>query len=116
MNKLELIKEFNKYHPGYGVEWGYSTYIGGMTDTGHWLFEVLINESETTLKLRLKHLEQFQKDSEEYNKKNLEEYERVKKLPEEEQDEYYKKEMIKQTEEFKKIRDEYERYLMWSKK
>src|SRR5690242_11113659 len=90
MNKQELIKEFNKYHPGYGVEWGYSTYIGGMTDSGHWLTDVLLNEPIDTLKFRLSILNRQQEENDEFNKKRLEEYERVKQLTVAEQEEYYR--------------------------
>jgi hypothetical protein len=113
MNKLELIKEFNKYHPGYGVEWGYSTYVGGVADTGYWLHEVLINESEDILKLRLEELEHIQKKSDERNRERLKEYERVKSLPPEEQKEYYINQRKQIDEEFRKMFQKYENYLMW---
>jgi len=115
MDKLELIKEFNKYHPGYGVEWGYSKYVGGMTDTGNWIFEVLVSEPIEVLKVRLDILRRKQEESDEFNRKNLKEYKRVKDLPEEEQRKYYIEQRRKINEEIMKHFKEIEMALMWGK-
>lgn len=119
MNKLEekrsLIKQFYKYHPGLGTEWGYSKYIGGMTDTGEWLLEVLLLEPIESLKLRLTILVRQQEEIDESNRQRLKEVERVKSLPEDEQKAYYINQRQETADELKKFFDNMERYLMWGK-
>ena len=41
--KIELIKKITGFHPTYGTDLGWSTYTGGMTDTGRWFWEVLVD-------------------------------------------------------------------------
>lgn len=111
--KLELVKEFNKYHPGLGTEWGYSIYVGGMTDTGHWLFEKLISEPEEILKVRLDILKRQQEKTDELNKQSLKEYDRVESLPEKERKEYYIEERKKIDQEITDFFRKQEIALMW---
>lgn len=51
MDKIELIKAITSYHPGYkaGTEREWSYYIGGMTDTGGWRYNKLLDASEKDL-------------------------------------------------------------------
>lgn len=116
MNKLELIKQFNKYHPAWGVDWGYSTYVGGMADTGNWIWEKLMSEPEQVLKVRLDILKRKKKESDKYNKERLKENERISALPEDERDEIYRKQRQEIADQFKKLMEEKEAYLMWGKK
>lgn len=116
MDKLELIKEFDKYHPGYGVEWGYSEYVGGMTDTGRWLFEVLASEPVESLQSKLDFLKEEHKKSQEQIRLAKEKYEMVRQLSEKEQRIYYKELKRRNDEEFKKIFRNMEMHLMWGKK
>ena len=85
--KVKIIKEIVKFHPGYGTEIGYSWYRGGLGDTGDWYWDKMIDEPKEKLK---SFLEKLQRDDE--NNKRIEEEE--KKLREElGRDEYYKRQM-----------------------
>lgn len=42
-NKIKLIDEIVKRHPSYGVEKGWSYYVGGMKDTGDWYFRKMLD-------------------------------------------------------------------------
>lgn len=44
MDKIEIIKEIVKHHPGHGTDRNYSWYVGGMKDTGDWNWDVMIDE------------------------------------------------------------------------
>lgn len=41
--KVKIIDEITKRHPSIGVEKGWSTYVGGMADTGHWYFRKMLD-------------------------------------------------------------------------
>jgi len=51
MSQAELIKEILGYHPGYnaGIKRKWSTYVGGMQDTGQWYISELLNASHLEL-------------------------------------------------------------------
>ena len=42
-NKIKIIDEICKKHPSYGVDAGFSCYVGGMADTGHWYFRDMLD-------------------------------------------------------------------------
>lgn len=44
-NKIKIIDEIVKRHPSYGVEQGWSYYVGGMKDTGNWYFRKMLDVS-----------------------------------------------------------------------
>lgn len=56
--KIILMYAIMQYHPGYtaGIKRGWSTYTGGMTDTGKWDEVKLFQVSEEELKLCLAEL------------------------------------------------------------
>lgn len=41
--KVKIIDEITKHHPSIGVDKGWSTYVGGMADTGHWYFRKMLD-------------------------------------------------------------------------
>ena len=41
--KIALIDKICKLHPAYGVDKGWSEYVGGMTDTGEWFFRKMLD-------------------------------------------------------------------------
>lgn len=47
--KLMLIDEIRDLHPAFGVEKGWSRYVGGLGDTGEWFLEKLLKASEEEL-------------------------------------------------------------------
>jgi hypothetical protein len=42
-NKIKIIDEIVKRHPAYGVDKGWSYYVGGMKDTGDWYYRKMID-------------------------------------------------------------------------
>lgn len=36
--KIELIRQISQFHPASGTDKGWSTYTGGMADSGEWFF------------------------------------------------------------------------------
>lgn len=42
-DKIRLIDEIVKRHPSYGVDKGWSYYVGGMKDTGDWYFRKMLD-------------------------------------------------------------------------
>ena len=53
MKKIKIIDEICKRHPSYGVEKGWSEYVGGMRDSGQWFYRKMLNHSKKELKLFL---------------------------------------------------------------
>lgn len=43
-NKIKIIDEIVKRHPSYGIDIGWSYYVGGMADTGNWYFRKMLDE------------------------------------------------------------------------
>ena len=43
-DKIKLIDKIVELHPTYGEELGWSTYTGGMADTGRWFFRKMLDE------------------------------------------------------------------------
>ena len=41
--KVKLIDKICKFHPSLGQGKGWSTYTGGMADTGHWFFRKMLD-------------------------------------------------------------------------
>jgi len=56
VDKLNLIRKINKLHPSRGVHKGWSVYVGGMKDSGHWYLEHLADAS-------LEELEEFYEEN-----------------------------------------------------
>lgn len=48
--KVKIIDEIVKRHPHYGVDIGWSYYVGGMADTGDWYFRKMLDEPLHKLK------------------------------------------------------------------
>jgi len=48
-NKILIIDEIVKRHPAYGVEKGWSCYVGGMKDSGEWYFRKMLDCQESEL-------------------------------------------------------------------
>jgi hypothetical protein len=42
--KIKIIDEIIKRHPSYGVDNGWSYYVGGMKDSGDWYFRKMLDE------------------------------------------------------------------------
>lgn len=89
--KNYLIEELCKEHPGHGVNKGWSTYIGGMTDTGHWHRDIMEKATVTELNDRLLQIQAHSREE----RKRIKEYE---SLTEAEKWERYRQEMVKQEE------------------
>jgi hypothetical protein len=51
--KLLIIDEITKRHPSYGIKKGWSTYTGGMKDSGHWFVRKMLEEPIEDLKFFL---------------------------------------------------------------
>ncbi len=115
-SKIDVIDKITKFHPGYGTESGYSWYVGGMRDTGDWNIDIMLEADEAALRSFLLILERQDVESKEANNKRIAEYERVKKLPKEEQDEYYRKQEQEVKEEFRKLGEKLEHAMMWGNK
>lgn len=41
--KIKIIDEIIKRHPSYGVDKGWSCYVGGMKDSGDWYFRKMLD-------------------------------------------------------------------------
>ena len=41
--KIDLIDQICNLHPSLGQDKGWSTYTGGMADTGHWFFRKMLD-------------------------------------------------------------------------
>ena len=41
-DKIKVIDEIVTHHPWCGVDKGWSTYTGGMTDSGHWFYQKMV--------------------------------------------------------------------------
>jgi hypothetical protein len=52
--KIQVIDQIMEFHPSYGGDFGWSTYIGGMADTGRWFPEKMLTVNVAVLKMRLK--------------------------------------------------------------
>jgi hypothetical protein len=48
-NKIKIIDAICTRHPAYGVEKGWSEYVGGMHDTGQWFFRKMLDFPESEL-------------------------------------------------------------------
>lgn len=61
--KIELIRKIHSFHPAYdaGIKRGWSTYVGGMTDTGEWNFWKMYDASIEELEQCLAELEEESK-------------------------------------------------------
>lgn len=113
--KIDIIKKITSYHPGYGTDKGYSWYVGGMRDDGGWKWDVMVNVPEEELQKFLDYLIGQQKSVEEKYKKNLEELEKISKLPEDEQALFFKKRQEDHANELKIFFQRMETHLMWGK-
>jgi len=49
INKIKLIDKICTKHPSYGVDKGWSEYVGGMKDTGQWFFRKMFRIPEEEL-------------------------------------------------------------------
>jgi len=56
MKKFKLIKKITKFHPAAGVDYGLSTYTGGMKDSGYWFEGRLLSLKKKALKKLLNSL------------------------------------------------------------
>ena len=61
MKRKELIRRITEFHPAHGVEYGLSTYVGGMRDSGYWYEGRLLMLKKGRLK---KFLDRLVRDSE----------------------------------------------------
>ncbi len=108
-NKVKIIKEIVKFHPGLGADIGYSWYRGGLGDTGDWYWEKMIDEP-------IERLESFLEQLVEGKKQGDLQREADKRLREELGEEAYFKKVQKDNEDA--IREHFreeERFLMWGK-
>lgn len=55
-DKIKIIDEIVKRHPAYGLEKGWSYYIGGMRDSGDWCFRKMIDVPLNELQDFLNHI------------------------------------------------------------
>ncbi len=53
-DKFEIIDKIMDLHPSFGVEIGWSRYVGGMMDTGNWFREKLLTVPIHELKAHYK--------------------------------------------------------------
>lgn len=51
--KLKIIDAIAERHPSIGVKKGWSKYVGGMADTGHWLYSKMAHATKEELQLFL---------------------------------------------------------------
>ena len=79
IEKLAIVRKICKLHPGYGTEKKWSWYTGGMTDTGNWYWEKMLDE------VPIEELKSFIDKIEEDELKSKLEQERWNKLSPEEQ-------------------------------
>ena len=63
MKRAKLIQKITEFHPSMGVEYGLSTYTGGMKDSGHWFEGRLLWIKKKELKRLIKELEERSKPS-----------------------------------------------------
>jgi len=109
--KIELIKQIVKHHPALGTDKGWSTYTGGMADTGYWYWDKMIDVSEYDLQKFLLFLtETYKKVEEAYRER-----ERIFALPKEERDAIYKKEQEEQRNLLIEYGEIMEKRLLWGK-
>ena len=54
MKRGKLIKKITSFHPAAGIEYGLSTYTGGMKDSGYWFEGKLLSMKKKKLKGLLK--------------------------------------------------------------
>lgn len=52
-DKIKVIDSICTRHPAYGVDKGWSEYVGGMRDTGRWFFRKMLDVPEEDLQLFL---------------------------------------------------------------
>lgn len=48
--KINIIQHIVEFHPACGTKMGWSTYTGGMADTGYWYWEKMVKVENETLK------------------------------------------------------------------
>jgi hypothetical protein len=54
--KITVIDEIVKLHPALGVEKGWSTYTGGMKDSGEWYYRKMLDVNLGELKIFLENI------------------------------------------------------------
>lgn len=113
--KIKIIKQIVKHHPGYGTEKGYSWYEGGMRDTGDWKWEKMIDEPIDKLRSFLSDLSGIQKRNNELNRLHMEEYNRVQAMSEIDRTKYYIEKGREMKEEWNRYAKDIESRLMWDK-
>ena len=78
-DKFEIIDEIMQKHPGYGTEIGWSTYTGGMVDSGHWYEDILLKQPLYKLIGFLNSLKDNEKKTKELSEDSLTEKELLEK-------------------------------------
>lgn len=109
--KIDVVKQIIKYHPGYGVERGYSWYVGGMKDTGEWKVETLFSARLVELEIFLNELLEIDRKVEEQRK----EQERIANLSKKDQDKILKERWEQEKNMFDQFWNEKTTFLMWGK-
>lgn len=109
--KIKIIKEIVKHHPGYGIQRGYSWYVGGMRDTGDWKWDVLVDQPLEDLQSFLEELIR----ADHKVKEAFEEEQRIADLPEEEKTKIYKERAQRERDAWRKLFETQERFLLWGK-
>jgi hypothetical protein len=94
--KIPVIDRITDKHPGIGTELGWSWYTGGMTDTGNWYVEKLLQIPLYTLTRQLEIWEVKQKEAEEWAEETLKNPKTQRELLDE-------------------MNKKFERYLFWGK-
>ena len=108
---ISLIKEIVKHHPGYGVERGWSTYTGGIKDSGYWYWNKMVDVREKELEVFLEYL----KDEDIKVQEAFEERQRINALPQLEKEAIWKKEQERERDFWKDHQQRMESFLMWGK-
>lgn len=51
-HKFNIIDKIMQLHPGYGSHLGWSSYVGGMVDSGYWKEDVLLDKPLNELEVQ----------------------------------------------------------------
>ena len=110
-NKEEIIKLITtNLHPGYGVDKGWSWYVGGMRDTGAWYLQKLEEIDESELSTFYHTTKQAEEESLRQQRERLD---KISKMTEEEKSEFFQREQEEQERLWKELIDLKNNRLMW---
>ena len=111
-DKARVIDQVMELHPAYGIEKGWSWYVGGMRDSGEWQLDKLIQADWKELEEFLEY--HITKDKE-TDRKHQEWREKWSKMTTEERRQWQIDNWNKEQEALKNIREQMEMRIMWGK-